>query len=117
MSTQYDSVWSPEYINTHPLPKVSRHLLPWLIKDRREAETGSTFYNSETKQHDHDRQGLEFAERELRRIKSDLATEKPDSQRAIILSRQAEGQQERVDFWRGKCYLLDKIIEETKKQQ
>lgn len=95
---------------------VSHSLLPWLIKDRREAEEGSTFYDHKDKEEKHDRQGLLFAERELRRIKNDLATEKPHTNRAAILRWQASGQEEQVEFWRGKIYLLDKVIAETQRR-
>lgn len=111
--THYGSVWSREYIDAEPIPVVSKTLLPWLLKDRREAEEGSTFFNVKEGKDEHDKQGLKAAERELRRIKSDLATEKPDSQRALILARQAEGMAERVEAWAGKIYLLDRVISAT----
>lgn len=116
----YGSVWSREYIDAHPIPEVSKSLLPWLIKDRREAEEGATFYNSATGKDEHDRQGLQHAERELRRIKSDLALSAKtrdegdrESSRTAILRWQATGQEEQVEFWRGKVYLLDKVIAVT----
>lgn len=110
-------VWSREYIDANPLPVVSKELVPWLVKDRREAETGGTFYNSATGKHEHDRQGLEYAERELRRINSDLALsvkQGDESDRTQILRHQAKGQEEQVGFWRGKVYLLDKVIAAAK---
>ncbi len=111
--SQYGSVWSKEYIDANPLPVVSRDLLPWLKKDRREAEVGAmvkaTGKDGKTET-THNKEGLEHAERELRRIQNDLATEKPDSNRAAILRWQAEGMADRVEFWRGKMYLLDKVI-------
>lgn len=109
----YGSVWSKEYIDANPIPVVSRELLPWLKKDRREAEVGAMVRatNKDGKtETTHNKEGLEYAERELRRIHSDLAGEKPDSDRATILRWQAEGMADRVEFWRGKIYLLDKII-------
>ena len=113
----YGSVWSKETLDSQPLPKVSKSLLPWLIKDRREAETGASFYNSATGKNEHDRQGLEHAERELRRIKTDLASAKEGTNRAAILSWQMTGQEEQVEFWRGKMYLLDKVIAATQGRQ
>lgn len=109
----YGSVWSREYIDSNPIPVVSKTLLPWLLKDRREAEMGSSFFNVKEGKDEHDKAGLQHAERELRRIRSDLATEKPDSQRAQILAHQARGMAERVEAWSGKIYLLDKVISAT----
>lgn len=107
----YGSVWSKELIDSEPPLKVSKDLLPWLLKDRKQAEEGTMFFNVKEGRDEHDKQGLDYAERELRRIKADLATEKsPDTNRAVILAHQARGQQEQVDFWRGKIYLLDKTI-------
>lgn len=109
----YGFAYSPEVLDSTPLPVVPRHLLPWLIKDRKEAEVGTTYYNSETKQHDHDRSGLDYAERELRRIAADLRTPGNSADRNAILSHQLDGQQQRVDFWRGKIALLDRVIAAT----
>lgn len=109
----YGSVWSQAYIDAHPIPVVSRELLPWLKKDRREAEEGAMVKatNKDGKMEVmHNGEGLEKAERDLRRITSDLANEKPESDRAAILRWQAEGMADRVEFWRGKIYLLDKIM-------
>lgn len=113
MKIIYGSVWSREYIDASPIPVVSRELLPWLKKDRREAETGAMVKatnNDGKTELTHNKEGLEYAERELRRIKGDLASETPGTDRAIILSHQAEGMADRVEFWRGKMYLLDKMI-------
>lgn len=110
----HGDIFSLAYIDSNPLPQVPKDLLPWLVKDRREAEEGGTFYNSATKVHEHDRSGLHYAERELRRIQTDLAEAKPESDRAAILRHQEEGMQQRVVFWRGKCYLLDKVIAATR---
>lgn len=113
----YGSVWSKEYIDASPLPVVSRELLPWLKKDRREAEVGTTFFNVKEGRDEHDKQGLEYAERELRRIKADLDMESKkrapgdrETDRTAILRWQAEGVADQVEFWRGKMYLLDKVI-------
>lgn len=116
----YGSVWSPAYIDAQPLPVVPRELLPWLKKDRREAETGAMVRatnNDGKTELTHNKEGLEYAERELRRIKADLAGEKSGTDRHVILSRQVEGMMERVEFWRGKMYLLDKIIEATQRSE
>jgi hypothetical protein len=113
MTPTYGSVWSTTYIDASPIPVVSRDLLPWLKKDRREAEVGAMVRatNKDGKtETTHNKEGLEHAERELRRIQSDLASERSDTDRAAILRWQAEGMQDRVEFWRGKMYLLDKII-------
>lgn len=109
----YGSVWSTAYIDAHPLPRVPRDLLPWLKKDRREAETGGTFWNVKEGRDEHDKQGLHHAEREVRRIKSALDDEDPATDRAAILSHQLDGQEQQVEAWRGKCYLLDKVIAAT----
>lgn len=114
MSTRlYGSVWSREMIDSEPLPIVPKALLPWLRKDRREAEEGGTFYDSQSKAHVHDRSGLVYAERELRRLTADLASAEPTSDRAAILRHQLAGQEEQVEFWRGKVYLLDRVIAAT----
>lgn len=114
--THYGSVWSREYIDSEPIPVVSKSLLPWLKKDRREAEEGAMVKatNKDGKMEiAHNGEGLERAERDLRRIKGDLAAETPGSDRSIILARQAEGMAERVEAWQGKIYLLDKVIAAT----
>lgn len=111
----YGSVWSNATIDGEPLPKVPKHLLAWLTKDCKEAEEGTSFFNVKEGRDEHDKSGLDYAERELRRIRGDLASEKPGSDRAIILGRQELGQQERVEFWKGKIYLLDRVIEETQR--
>lgn len=115
----YGSSFSREAIDAE-LPMILRHaspaLLPWYRKDRREAETGGTFWDSKDGKDCHDRQGLDYARRELRRIQADLATEKPlglgdaPNHRHAILTIMAAKQQAAVEFWEGKCYLLDRVI-------
>lgn len=111
--------FSREVIDASVLPVVSKDLLPWLLKDRREAVEGSSFWNAAEGKDQHDRMGLTYAQRELRRIESDLASEKPlpgggQSERAAILTIQRNQQAAFVRFWEGKCYLLDKVIEATR---
>lgn len=109
-------VWDLAYLDSQPIPHISKDLLPWLIRDRREAEVGSgnTCYNPETKEYEPDKQNLNYAERELRRIKTDLANAAPGSNRAAILALQVSGQEKTVQFYRGKCHLLDRVIAATK---
>ena len=97
-------------LDAEQLPAIPKHLLPWLLKDRREAVDGSTFYNTQTKEHQHDRMGLTYAERELRRIKVELEQPSNSADRNAILALQFQGQEASVEFWRGKIYLLDKMI-------
>ncbi len=113
----HGDVFSLAYIDSNPLPQVSKDLLPWLVKDRREAEEGAMVKatNKDGKtETTHNKEGLHHAERELRRIQSALAEAQPQSDRATILRKQEDGMQQRVDFWRGKCHLLDRVIAATK---
>lgn len=115
----YGPVWAIPYIDSHPIPVVRKDLLPWLIKDRRQAEVGAMIKvtNKDGKtETTHNKEGLEYAERELRRIVTALNGEPHGTDRHTILSNQKEGQEERVSFWRGKIYLLDKTISETQRR-
>ncbi len=105
----YGHAFSPEVIAATPLPVVHPSLLPWLRKERVAAVEGSTYWNG--KEDTHDRMGLTYAQRELRRIESDLADAKDD--RAAILAIQQTQQRIFVQFWEGKMALLDRIIAAT----
>src|SRR6185295_15128687 len=108
-----------DYIDASPLPVVDPSLLPWLLKDRQEAIDGTTFWNAAEGKDQHDRQGLTYAQRELRRLQSDLAAEEnpnhPPTNRCAILRIMVTQQECAVRFWEGKCYLLDRVIENARK--
>ncbi len=112
----YGSVWSREYIDSNPLPVVSKSLLPWLLKDRREAVEGAMAKvtkkdgKMETM---HNGEGLDRADRDVRRLKSALE-EETKSEVVEFLTAQLCGAENKAAFYRGKIYLLDKVIEATK---
>lgn len=117
-TTTYGHAFSPEVIAASPPLLVDPSLLPWLRKDRREAETGAfrTAIDKDGKQTtSHDRQGLEHAQKEARRIERDLAAAIPGSNRAAILAIQQVQAACAVQFWQGKMALLDRAIAAAEK--
>lgn len=107
-------VWSKEYIDSEPIPVVSRDLLPWLKKDRREAMEGAMVKatDKEGTKIVHNGEGLKCAERDVRRSTSALATA-TDPKAIEFLKIQLGTAEGKAGFYRGKIYLLDKIIAAT----
>lgn len=106
--------FSTECIDSEPLPVVSKDLLPWLIKDRREAIDGVYLQDSKLGRV-HDGSGLDKAKQSLRRAKSMLAeiTPETDPKTRIFLESQLAAAEGKTSFYRGKVYLMDKIIAAT----
>ncbi len=105
----YGSVWSKETIDSEPLPTVSRELLPWLIKDRREAVEGVWGKDSNGKPA-HDGSGLDKAKRSLRAAETGLSEGPTDAKVLRFLTEQVSTARGKVAFYEGKIYLLDKVI-------
>lgn len=112
----YGSVWSKEYIDAEPLAIVPKHLLPWLIKDRKNAIEGSMEWNSKEKKLMHDGSGLEKAEQSLRAATHALADNPSDPVVREFLEFQKGAAEGKVAFYSGKVYLLDKLIAETQRR-
>ncbi len=106
---QYGSVFSKEYIDANPIPVVSPGLLPWLKKDLETAHVGCMVSDKKTGEPVHDRSGLDFAVNELKGLEA-KARETKNAELAAIYSIQVGWAQKKVEFWRGKIYLLEKII-------
>lgn len=105
--------FSREIIDSQPLPVVSRDLLPWLIKDRREAETGAFYWDTKKGELVPDGSGLEHAEKDVRQATAKLEGNLSADMRAIW-ELQLAGARGKAEFYRGKMYLLDKVIAATK---
>lgn len=102
--------FSIEVIDSEPLPQVPKHLMPWIVRDRREAVEGSMVKDKDGKMV-HNGEGLDRAEKSLKQIKAALASNpKEDYLVARFLEEQFATANGKVEFYRGKIYLLDKII-------
>ena len=94
------------------LRHVTKDKLPWLKRDRREAEEGLTRQvTNENGERviEHDRMGLDHARKELRRIQADLAAATTPNRQSILRIMVTQ-QEAAVRFWEGKMYLLDRVI-------
>lgn len=112
-STIYGPAFSKETIDSQTLPVVSRDLLPWLLKDRKEALEGS-MAKSQNKKGEirmvHDGFGLDKAEKSLRQAEAGLAENPADPKVVKFLNEQVAMAKGKVGFYEGKIYLLDKVI-------
>ncbi len=110
MSPSYPyHVYSPEVLATTPIPVFNREALPYLLRDRREATEGGMRYNPETKAHEHDGQGLSYAEEMVKRLENRLQGDISDNLRTI-LTYQLRQQRIAVEGWTGKLWMLDQMI-------
>lgn len=107
-------VFSLAYIDSQPLPVVSRELLPWLLKDRREAEEGSHLWDTKAGKDVHDGSGLRKARQSLKAATNALADSPTDPKVLAFLTEQRGAAAGKVAFYEGKCHLLDRIIAATK---
>ncbi len=107
--TTYGPAFSTITIDSEPLPRVSAHLLPWLIKDRREAIEGG-YGKDSTGKVVHDGTGLDRAQKSLRQAEAALAAKPDDPKTLTFLEEQLAIAKGKVGFYTGKLYLLDKVI-------
>lgn len=108
------SVFSIDYINAQGIPKVPAHLLPWIVKDRREAEEGCMVYDVEKQKHVHDGSGLTKSLKSLATAKNALAEKPTDAKMIAFLTQQISNAEDKVAFYRGKIYILDGILAANK---
>ncbi len=101
--------FSPEAIAATPVPVYNREVIPWFKADRQNAIDGKMRYNPDSKQNEHDGQGLDYAQRELDRLERDHAAA-DEGPRKEILSILLTQQRYAVQFWTGKIALLDRLI-------
>ena len=106
------SVYSFENIDASPVPRVPKHLMPWIHKDRREAMegTGIVYIDSKTGEASPDVNHLAHAEKEIRKAKNALAAKDNSPDRAAILRLQLAQAETKAEFYRGKIRILDRII-------
>jgi hypothetical protein len=113
MSTPlYGPAFALDRLAAETPPTVPKHLMPWLLKDRREAVEGC-YVRRPGEVLELDGSGLEKAERNVRQLESQLAGPSLSVDMQAILRVQLEGARGAVEFWRGKVYLLDRIIGRT----
>lgn len=101
--------FSIEVIDSEVVPIVPKHLMPWLIRDRREAQEGAFVKDSSGKTM-HDGAGLDKAQKALRQVEIALTTKQTDAKIIEFLQEQLATAKGKVEFYSGKIYLLDKII-------
>jgi len=110
------AAFSQEVIDSCVLPTVPENLLPWLLRDKKEALEGCTVKDSKGNLV-HDGSGLERAKQSLHVAEGKLAEGHTDAKIINFLREQRGMAQGKVDFYTGKLYLMDKIIEQTRKNK
>lgn len=105
----YGPAFALDRLATETLPVVSKDLMPWLHKDRREAVDGCMVKDQNGK-FGHDGSGLLKAERSLRTAEAALSANPTDPKVLAFLREQVAIARGKVPFYRGKIYLLDRII-------
>lgn len=100
--------FSPEGIAATPIPVYNREAIHWFQRDRKDAVEGAMRYNPETKQEEHNGQGLDYAVKELKRLERDLGD--ATGTRRDVLTIMVGQQRLAVQFWEGKIALLDRLI-------
>lgn len=104
----YGRAFSREVIDSEPVVKLPKELIPWLQNDMREAIEG-TFVKDHKGNPEHDGQGLDKAEKYLKTTQALLKSE-ADEKNIAFIKVQLANAQNKVEFYRGKIYLLDKLI-------
>lgn len=114
----YGPAYSLTTIDAEPIPVIRPDLLPWLIKDRREAEEGCMVYNAKDQKLVHDGSGLTKAKQAMRAAEAlaeaNAEKMKADPEVATFIERQVSTAQDKFQFYTGKVHLLDRIITATK---
>lgn len=98
-------------LDSEPIPVVPKHLMPWILKDRREAMEGAMVKDTAGKVV-HDGAGLEKARKSLRQVEAALAEKQSDAKVAEFLEEQLATARGKVEFYTGKIHLLDRVIAE-----